>query len=158
MQPKVDETQVLPVDDPPGVEVVEGLDDAGGVEAGGAVVKVAAVPQDGPELSAEAGVHEHVEVLSVLEGLEELDDEVAVGLLHDLLLRHDVLLLASLHDLTLLHLLQRERALLGVARDLHQLHAAEAAHAKSGDDAQVLQLQGLELLVDAERGNSDENK
>ena len=117
------------------MEVVEGLDDAGGVEAGGAVVKVAAVPQDGPELASEARVHEHVEVLSVLEGLVEFDDEVAVGLLHDLLLGHDVLLLPRLHDLTLLHLLQRERALLPVARDLDELHAAEAAHAEGGDDA-----------------------
>ena len=131
------------------MEVVEGLDDAGGVEAGGAVVEVAAVPEDGPELAAQARVHEHVEVLPVLEGLVELDDEVAVRLLHDLLLRHDVLLLPRLHDLTLLHLLQRERTFLAVARDLHELHAAEAAHAKRGDDAQVLQLQRLELLVDA---------
>ena len=64
-----------------------------------------------------------------------------------------MLLLPRLHDLTLLHLLQRERALLAVARDLDELHAAEPAHSQGGDDAQVLQLQGLELLVDAESTN-----
>ena len=89
----------VPVDDPPGVQVVEGLHDAGGVEPGGAVVKVAPVAQDGPQLPAQAGLHQHVEVLAVLERLVQLDDELAVGLLHDLLLRHDVLLLAGLHDL-----------------------------------------------------------
>ncbi len=34
----------VPVDYPPGVQVVEGLDHARGVEAGGGVVKVAAIP------------------------------------------------------------------------------------------------------------------
>ena len=43
-------------------------------------------PEDGPELPAQAGLHEHVQELPVLECLEELDDELAVGLLHDLLL------------------------------------------------------------------------
>ena len=43
-------------------------------------------PEDGPELSTKAGLHEHVEELPVLECLEELDDEAAVGLLHDFLL------------------------------------------------------------------------
>ena len=57
------------------------------------------LPEDGPELSAETGLHQHVEILPVLEGLVELDDELTVGLLHDLLLGHDVLLLTSLNDL-----------------------------------------------------------
>ena len=110
----------VPVDDPPGVEVVEGLHNAGRVETGGAVVKVSAVPEDEdfgvwnrkfslfllirlpencPQLPSQTRLHEHVEVLPVLEGLEEPDYELAVRLLHDLLLGHDVLLLTSLHNL-----------------------------------------------------------
>ena len=46
----------------------------------------AAAPEDGPQLPAETGLHEHVQELAVLERLEELDNELAVGLLHDLLL------------------------------------------------------------------------
>ena len=57
------------------------------------------VPEDGPELSTETRLHEHVEILPIFEGLEELDDKLTVGLLHDLLLRHDVLLLSRLNDL-----------------------------------------------------------
>ena len=132
---------VVPVNDAPAVEVVKRLHDTTGVEAGGGVIEVTAVPddndddanddddeeeddspEDGPELSTKAGLHEHVEELPVLEGLKELDDEAAVGLLHDLLLGHDVLLLPRLHDLALLHLLQGETAVLAVTRDHHQLH------------------------------------
>ena len=57
------------------------------------------IPEDGPEFSAQAWLHEHVEILPVLEGLVEFDYELAVRLFHDLLLRHDVLLLTRLNDL-----------------------------------------------------------
>ena len=57
------------------------------------------LPEDGPKFSSEARLHEHVEILPVLEGLVEFDYESAVRLFHDLLLRHDVLLLARLNDL-----------------------------------------------------------
>ena len=73
------------VDDAAAVEVVEGLDDAAGVEPRGGVVEVAAVPEDGPELPAQAGLHQHVEILPVFEGFEQFDDKMAVGLLHDFL-------------------------------------------------------------------------
>ena len=73
------------VDDAAAVEVVEGLDDAAGVEPRGGVVKVAAVPEDGPELPAQAGLHQHVEILAVFECFEQLHDEMAVGLLHNFL-------------------------------------------------------------------------
>ena len=68
-------------------------------------------------------------------------------LAHDLLLGHDMLLLAGFHDLRLFHLLQRERSRL-VLGQLDQLDAAEAAHAESGDHAQVGQPYVTELLVD----------
>lgn len=91
------------VDDSPGVEVIERLNNARSVKPGRGVVKVSSIPQDSPKLSAETGIHEHVKVLPVLERLEEPHDELAVGLLHDLLLRHDVLLLAGLHNLKKIH-------------------------------------------------------
>ena len=43
-------------------------------------------PEDGPELSTKTGLHQHVEELPVLERLEKLHNELAVRLLHDLLL------------------------------------------------------------------------
>ena len=36
------------------------------------------VPEDGPELASQAGLHQHVEVLPVLEGLEQLHDKLGV--------------------------------------------------------------------------------
>lgn len=89
------------VDDPSGVQERKSLDDAAGVEAGGAVVKraperqrqegrsrirsaggppmaserlnlwSAPVSQEGPQLSPQAGFHQHVEVLGVSEGTIE---------------------------------------------------------------------------------------
>ena len=67
------------------MEVVEGLHHTAGVEPAGGVVKVAAVPEDGPELPAQAGLHQHVEILPVFEGFEQFDDKVAVGFFHDFL-------------------------------------------------------------------------
>lgn len=87
------------VDDVPAVQVAERLDHAGRVEAGCRVVEVTPVSQDGPQLAAQTRLHQHVQVLAVFERLEQLHDEVAVGLAHDLLLGHDVLLLASLNNL-----------------------------------------------------------
>ena len=62
-------------------------------------MKEGEIPEDGPKLAAEARLHQHVEILAILERLVEFDDEIAVGLLHDVLLRHDVLLLPRFHDL-----------------------------------------------------------
>ena len=87
------------VDDAAAVKVVERLHDASRVEARGRVVEIAPVPEDGPELAAQAGLHQHVEVLAVLERFVQLDYKLAIGLLHNLLLRHDVLLLPRLHNL-----------------------------------------------------------
>lgn len=47
---------------------------------------IIASPEYRPQLAAQTRLHEHVEVLAVLEGFEELDDEVTVGFHHDLLL------------------------------------------------------------------------
>ena len=62
------------------MQVVKGLDHAGRVEPGGAVVKVAPVPENRPQLSAQAALHQHVQVLAVLERLVQLHDKVRVGL------------------------------------------------------------------------------
>ena len=107
------------------------------------------VPQDCPQLPTQTGLHEHVEVLGVLERLVELDDESAVALLHNLLLRHDVLLLSGLNYLLLLHLLESEGTLLLVALDADQFDAAEAANAERREAGQVGERQVLEFVVDA---------
>ena len=131
------------------MKVLEGLNDAGGVEPGGAVVEITTIPQNGPQFTAQTRLHQHVQILSVLESLKQANNERTIRFFHDLLFGHDVLLLPRLHDLILLHLLQRERPLFSIAGDLDEFNAAESADAQSGDDAQVLQLQRLELLVDA---------
>jgi len=89
----------IPVDYVPRMQVIEGLHHTRRVEAGGAVIKVALVSQNCPKLSAQATLHQHVQVLFVLEGFEQLHDELAIGLAHDLLFGHDMLLLSRLHDL-----------------------------------------------------------
>ena len=55
--------------------------------------------------------------------------------------------------LSFLHLLESERPLLDVAGDLDELDSAEAADAEGGDDAEVSQLEALELLVNAAAKN-----
>ena len=49
------------------MQVVDGVDDAGHVEARGEVVEPAAVAQDRPQLPAQAGLHQEVHVLAVFE-------------------------------------------------------------------------------------------
>lgn len=110
------------------MKIVERLDHARRVESSGGVIEMPSIAQNRPQLAAEAALHQHVQVLAVFERLEELHDEITVRLGHNLLLGHDVLLLAGLDDLRLLHLLQRERAR-RVRLDLHQLDASEAADA-----------------------------
>ena len=110
------------------VQVVDGVDDAGHVEARGEVVEPAAVAQDRPQLPAQARFHQQIHVpargqvhdvnvcfnqegalsfsngleithlLSVSEGAEELGDELVGAAQHDALLAEDVLLLLRLHD------------------------------------------------------------
>lgn len=62
------------------MEVVKGLHNAGGVEARGSVVEVAAIPQDGPQFTAQTTLHQHVEIFAIFEGFEQFHDEVRVGL------------------------------------------------------------------------------
>ncbi len=58
----------VPVDDPSAVQVVHGADDAGDVEPRCGVVEPAPVSQDGPQLAAQARLHQQVDVLAVAEG------------------------------------------------------------------------------------------
>ena len=88
------------VDDAATVQVFKRLDDAGRVETGGRVVEIPAVPQNGPQLATQTGFHQHVQVLSVFKSLVQLDYEIAIGFFHDLFLRHDVLLLPRLDNLS----------------------------------------------------------
>lgn len=128
------------------MQIAKCLYNASRVEARGRIVKVPLVPENRPQFAPETGLHEHVQILPVLESLEEFHYEVAVGLAHDPLLRHDVLLLSGLNDLGLLHLLQGERART-VAGYLNQLDSAKATHAQRSQRAQILQSQITELFV-----------
>ena len=47
------------------VQVVDGVDDAGDVEAGGEVVEPSAVAQDRPQLPAQARLHQQIHVPAV---------------------------------------------------------------------------------------------
>ena len=105
------------------------------------------VPQNGPQFATKATFHQHVKVFGVFECAEQFDHKVAVGLLHDLLLGHDVLLLPRLHNLTLFHLLEGVRSARIVA-DLHQFHPTEAAHSQRRDDTQLVELDVGKAVVD----------
>lgn len=143
----------VPIDDVTRVQIVEGFHHTGRVEPGRSIVKVAAIAQNCPQFTAKAALHQHVEILTILEGLEKLHDEVGIGLqkldreiskriktssrfqsylAHDLLFGHDVLLLTGFNDLGLLHLLQCERSCFFLSQ-LNQLDATETSHAKRGN-------------------------
>ena len=55
--------------------------------------------------------------------------------------------------MSFLHLFESEGPLLDVTGNLNKFDSAEPANTEGGDDAQVVQLQSLELLVDAEIRN-----
>ena len=73
----------ISVDDAATMEIIKGLHNTACVESGGGVIEIATISENGPELSAETGVHQHVEVFSVFECFIQLDDKVTVRLLHD---------------------------------------------------------------------------
>ena len=96
------------------VQVLEDERHLGGVETRCVVGKAARPSQVREELAADDVLHQQVEVLVVLEGAEEVDDERVVELLEDLLLR-----------LHVLHLRQQQQGC-GCERRGHPSEAAEA--------------------------------
>ena len=68
----------IPVDDGPGVQVVQGFHHTPNVEPGSQVRQVTVFSKQGPQLPALADLHHHVQVICVLEGAVQLDDELAV--------------------------------------------------------------------------------
>ena len=84
---------------------------------------------------------------AVLERFVQLDYKIAVGLFHDFLFGHDVLLLACLYNLTLLHLLQTKRTAI-VTFDADQFDTSESAHTECNDHSEVAQLNiGKSVIV-----------
>ena len=81
------------------MKIFESLDDTGRVELSCTIFKLLLVPEDGPELSAQAGLHQHVQVPRVTEGSVQLNNEWAGTGHHDVLLVQDVLLVLLLLDL-----------------------------------------------------------
>ena len=65
----------IPVDDPPGVEVLENQHNFGSIKLGDGFAEAAVPPDESEELSSRNVLHEEVEGVPVLEGGVELDDE-----------------------------------------------------------------------------------
>ena len=93
-------------------------------------IAVASV-QDGEELATVAVLEEHVQLVLVLVGVVQRQDERVVAHEHDVLLVHHVVLLLVLDHLLLVQHLQREHLLAHPILD--ELHAAEGARADGGE-------------------------
>ena len=111
-------------------------------------LKSLAAAEQGPELPAQAGLHQHVEELGVVECFVQLHDEGAITALHDQLLVENMLLLFGVLNLAFLHLLERE-CIVVVLTDGDELHPAEASHAEGGDPLETLEGEAVQLLVKA---------
>lgn len=132
------------------MKIVERLYHARRIETRRGIVKVTLVAQDRPQFASQTALHQHVQILAILERLVQLDNELAVRLAHDLLFAHDVLLLARLNDLGFLHLFECERTG-AVVVQLNEFDATETADAQRGEHSQVGQLDAAELFVDSVR-------
>ena len=73
------------------MEVIKCQDNTAHIKPRGAVIEALVLPEDSPELSPQAGLHQHVQVGGVLEGLVQLDYEWTAAALHDGLLCQDML-------------------------------------------------------------------
>lgn len=144
------------VDDVVRVQVVEGEGDFGGIELGDGVGEALGLAQQAEELAALDKVHDHVEVLCVLEGAPQGDEEGVLDLLQHAALVVGVLDLLHLDDLGLLQDLDGVEAL--VVLGLDQVDAAKAAGAEGALDGEVGQrvlalggaglVEGLRLELD----------
>ena len=123
------------VDDVVRVQIVERKRDFGGVELGDGVGKALALAQQAEQLAALDKVHDHVQVLAVLEGAPEGDEERVLDLLQHAALVVCVLDLLHLDHLRLLEHFDGVEAL--VVLGLHEVHAAEAAGAEGALDLEV---------------------
>mmetsp|Transcript_90658 Transcript_90658/g.293460 ORF Transcript_90658/g.293460 Transcript_90658/m.293460 type:complete len:292 (-) Transcript_90658:1196-2071(-) len=105
----------------------------------------------GIKLAAQRQLQEQVEVLLTIVGLKELDNEVGIALQLDILLAHDALLHARLHDVALAQALQCVGLL--ILDVLNQVHSAEAAAAQQPENLQVLAEDETKLLLRHTGGN-----
>ena len=87
------------VDDAFFMEVIKGEDDTSHIEPGGAVIEALVIPEDSPQLPAQARLHKHVQLFGIMECLVKLDYEWAAAVLYYFLLVQDVLLLLQVLDL-----------------------------------------------------------
>lgn len=123
------------VDDVVRVQVVEGEGDLGSVELGDGVGEALGLAQQTEQLAALDKVHDHVQVLAVLEGAPQGDEEGVLDLLQHATLVVGVLDLLHLDDLRLLQHLDGIEALVVLA--LHEMHTPEAASAERALDGEV---------------------
>jgi hypothetical protein len=123
------------VDDVVRVQVVEGEGDFGGVELGDGVGEALRLAQQAEQLAALNKVHDHVQVLRVLERAPQGDEEGVLDLLQHAALVVGVLDLLHLDDLGLLEHFDGVEALVVLALD--EVHATEAAGAEGALDLKV---------------------
>jgi hypothetical protein len=123
------------VDDVVRVQVVQREGDLGGVELGDGVGEALRLAQQAEQLAALDKVHDHVQVLGVLEGAPQGDEERVLDLLQHAALVVSVLDLLHLDDLGLLQHLDGVEALVVLA--LHEVHAPKAAGAQRALDLEV---------------------
>jgi hypothetical protein len=119
------------------VQVVQGQGDLGGVELGDGVGEALGLAQQTKQLAALDKVHDHVQVLAVLEGAPQGDEEGVLDLLQHAALVVGVLDLLHFNDLRLLEHLDSIEAL--VVLGLDEVHAPEAAGAEGALDSEVAQ-------------------
>ena len=123
------------VDDVVRVQVVEGQGDLGGVELGDGVGEALGLAQQTEQLAALDKVHDHVQVLGVLEGAPQGDEERVLDLLQHAALVVGVLDLLHLDDLGLFQHLDGVEALVVLALD--EVHASKGAGAEGALDGEV---------------------
>lgn len=123
------------VDDVVRVQVVERERDFGRVELCDRIGKALALAQQAKQLAALDKVHDHVQILRVLKGAPERDEERVLDLLQHAALVVGVLDLLHLDDLRLLQHFDGVEALVVLA--LHEVDAPEAAGAEGALDLEV---------------------
>lgn len=123
------------VDDVVRVQVVERKRDFGGIELGDGVGKALRLAQQTEQLAALDKVHDHVQVLRVLEGAPQGDEEGVLDLLQHAALVVGVLDLLHLDHLGLLEHLDGIEAL--VVLGLDEVDTAKAAGAEGALDLEV---------------------
>lgn len=97
------------MDDPVGVQVLKGRNQVSKVELGPLVIEGAHLLEQSVEISSLHILHDHVEVLAALEGVDAADDKVVVDAIEDVpLVHHKVLHVLLHHDCLVEHFYRKD--------------------------------------------------